>query len=127
MIYGGELWAVSPDLLQVREILVPDGVWAMVIAELENEMANVVEVSVNGRTINRDCILVQGQSLRVPVSPRDLVSLKGYYLPDANVYRRSLDPWRKNRLIVQFINTIQYSPGGSAQESKPLQPLREAR
>jgi len=104
LAYGGELWAAAPDFLHVCTITVPDGVRALLIAELQNEVTHVAEVSVASRTAIRDRLLMQGQSLRITVNPGDLVSLKGYYVPDASARNRGIDPWRKNRLVLQFMN-----------------------
>ncbi len=104
LVYGGELWAAAPALPQGHEMNAPESVQALIIAELEKEMTHVMEVSVAGHAVIRDCFLTQNQFLRIRVKPGDLLSLNGYYMPDPVLPNQSVDPWRKNQLIFGFMN-----------------------
>ena len=104
LMYSGELWARASGLVQVSSLEVPQGVGALLLAELESESAHIEEVSVNGRVVISRCVLRCGQQLRVPVTPGDSVRLVGYYVPDPSVRDRKPDPWRKNTVITQFMS-----------------------
>jgi hypothetical protein len=104
LMYWGELWARASGLVQVSSLEVPEGVGALLLAELESESAQVEEVYVNGRAVIGRCVLQCGQQLRVPVKPGDSVRLVGYYVPNPSVRDRKPDPWWKNTVITQFMS-----------------------
>lgn len=101
--YWGELWARAPDELQVESLEIPEGVYALLLTELENEITYVVEVCVNEIAVARNQILHRGQTLRVTTRPGDMVRLAGYYVPHAGVRNREPDPWWKNQAILAFM------------------------
>lgn len=105
LLYKGEVWARAPDLLQVADLEVPEGVCALMLVELESETAYVREVCVNGCKVVTESVLHRGEQLRVCVSPGDSVRLVGYYVPHPSIANRKPDPWWKNGVINQFINT----------------------
>lgn len=107
LIYEGELWAAALSLVQIREIGIPYGVRALIVAELENEVTHAVRISTASHTVSSNCMLVQGQCLRIAVNPGDLVSLEGYYITGPTSRSHNLDPWRKNQLIVQYMEGFQ--------------------
>jgi hypothetical protein len=104
LMYWGELWARAPELVQASSLEVPDGVSALLLAELEFESTHVEEICVNSRVVVGRCILRRGQQLRVPVKPGDSVQLVGYYIPNPSVRDRKPDPWWKNVVITQFMS-----------------------
>ncbi|MBI4529252.1 MAG: hypothetical protein HY695_36095 [Deltaproteobacteria bacterium] len=105
LTYWGELWAGAPDESQVGTLQVPQAVNALLLAELENEVAYVVEVCVNGVAITRNRVLHRGQTLRVSVRPGDRVRLAGYYVPHGSARNREPDPWWKNEVVTAFMQS----------------------
>lgn len=101
--YWGELWAETPDELQVDGLEVPRAVSALLLTELENEVTFVVEVRVNDVAVIRNQVLHPGQTLRVAVRPRDRVRLIGYYVPEASARDREPNPWCKNEVVAAFM------------------------
>lgn len=104
LMYWGELWAHAPDLVQVSDLEVPEGVGALLLAELESESAHVEHIYVNGRSVVGRCVVSRGKQLRVSVKPGDSVRLVGYYVSDPSVRNRKPDPWWKNTVITQFMS-----------------------
>lgn len=105
LTYWGELWAGAPDQSQVDSLQVPQAVNALLLTELENEVAHVVEVWVNGVAVTRNRVLHRGQTLRVSVRPGDRVRLTGYYVPHASARNREPDPWWKNEVVAAFMQS----------------------
>ncbi|MBI4207195.1 MAG: HNH endonuclease [Betaproteobacteria bacterium] len=103
--YWGELWAGAPDESQVDTLQVPHAVKALLLTELESEVAYVVEVRVNGVAITRNRVLHRGETLRISVRPGDRVRLTGYYVPHASARNRGPDPWWKNELVAAFMQS----------------------
>lgn len=87
--YAGELFARAASVMQEETHLVPDGVCALLIAELEAEMTWIVFVKINERSVLNRRTLTRGQSLLITVEPRDRVFLRGWYEPESGT---KLDP-----------------------------------
>lgn len=105
LTYWGELWAGAPDEPQVDSLQIPQAANALLLTELENEVAHVVEVCVNDAAVTRNLVLHRGETLRVTVRPGDRVRLAGYYVPHASARNREPDPWWKNEVIVAFMQS----------------------
>ena len=98
--YLGELFAREASRSQSEHLVVPAGIRAMVIAELERESTTIEEIRVNGIRRRSQLRLQQGDVLRVPVRPGDVVELKGYYTA---VSEGAPDPWRRNCIVGEFM------------------------
>ncbi len=105
LIYWGELWAGAPDEPRLQSLQIPQTVNALLLTELENEVAHVAEVGVNGVAIIRNQVLHRGEMLRIPVEPGDRIRLTGYYVPHASARNREPDPWWKNAVITAFMRS----------------------
>ena len=110
LMYWGELWAGAPDTSRVETFEVPQAINALLLAELENEVAYIVEVSVNGAVITHNRALHRGQTLRVSVRPGDRIRFIGYYTPRASARNRGPDPWWKNKVVVSFMQSSGVQP-----------------
>jgi hypothetical protein len=108
LAYWGEVWASAPHLVQVSCLVVPEGIGALLLAELESESAHIEEISVNGRSVIDRCLLQNGQHIRIPVTPGDSIRLVGCYIPYPSIRDREPDPWRKNTVISRFMSAATF-------------------
>lgn len=104
MKYVGELFGQSPCQLQNEEWTVPNGVRALVIAEIEAETTHIEVLSVNDKPILQDTKLVRGQSLAIEVSGGERIVMRGWYEPKATTVLWP-NPLQKNHRIVRFLET----------------------
>lgn len=100
--YWGECFARKPCSVQTERIEIPDGVVAVVLAELEHETTYIRAAHLNGSEKRVTDVLTKGESLRIDVSSGDTIVLKGKYIPDrgSSVSRR---PWTRNKLVEDYI------------------------
>lgn len=103
--YWGELFAKAPKKIQTAEIKIPETVSGCIVAELEHEVTRLIEVSVNNYTIYSDVILNKNEQLFFPVNAGDYVQLVGFYEPLPSLKALSLNPWRKNEIILEYMQT----------------------
>jgi len=97
--YGGELFARMPRVSQEHLVVVPDGVTALTVAELEDETTVLERVDVNGVRVRWNVTLTKGSVLRIKVRAGDNCRLRGHY--DAPVSLPS-NPWRRNEIVDAF-------------------------
>lgn len=86
LTYIGELFARTPGVLAVEHHAISPGTTRLVIAELEPEVTEVIEVLVDGRRVAGATTLRQGDVVEIPIGPSDrMCSIKGRYLPSGTV------------------------------------------
>jgi hypothetical protein len=103
--YWGELFAQAPYEVQATEIEILSDVTSCIIAELEHEVSHIVKISVNDFTIHSDITLNKNEQLFFPVKTGDHVCLVGFYEPLPSSRELSLDPWRKNEIVLEYMQT----------------------
>ncbi len=81
-------------------IIVPPGVKAMIVAELEQEVTYIESMSVNGRRQRINLELHQGDWWEVSIGCGDKIHLVGRYVPESPGRQ---DPLYHNQLICDFI------------------------
>jgi len=81
-------------------IIVPPGVKAMIVAELEREVTYIESMSVNGRRRRTNLELRQGDWWEVSIGCGDKIHLVGRYVPESPGRQ---DPLYHNQLICNFI------------------------
>ncbi|MDY6856697.1 MAG: hypothetical protein SWO11_18715 [Thermodesulfobacteriota bacterium] len=101
--YWGELFAKAPKEVQAAKIQILEGVCGCIVAELEHELSRLITVSVNKITIYSDIILKKNEQLFFPVKEGDLVHLVGFYAPLPALKELSIDPWRKNEIVLEYM------------------------
>lgn len=103
--YWGEIFAKASHEVQTTEIKIPSDVNACIVAELEHEVSRIVKISVNDFTIYSDITLNKNEQLFFPVKAGDHVCLVGSYEPLPSSNELPLDPWRKNEIVLEYMQT----------------------
>ena len=101
--YLGELFARQAGRSQTERVIVPAGIRALVIAELETERTTIEEIRVNETRRISLVDLERGDVLWVPVEPGDVVDLRGYYTAAGET---APDPWLRNCIIGEFMSAV---------------------
>lgn len=102
LLYFSELFARVPGKLQEHVVTVPNGVTALVLVELEDEITVVERIDINGRREHEHVILTKGDTLRIKVGAGDCCIFLGYYQGATN---RTTAPWRRNEVVDTFIRS----------------------
>ena len=79
--YKREILARSENLPGKDEIVIPDDVFKIVIAEVEDEVTYLQSVRVNSKLYLENIKLCKGEYIEIDVSPGACIELKGYYVP----------------------------------------------
>lgn len=77
--YQGEIFSVKPNHIQKEQILIPDMVSGLIIAELEQEVTFINYLKKNESIIENQMLLENGQVYSISVSPNDFIELEGKY------------------------------------------------
>ncbi len=101
--YLGELFSRSPGASEYHHVDVPLGSNALIVAELEPELAVIQSIRVNGELKIEGTELGQGETLLVRAASGDDVEFVGYYLAG---FSGHLGPWQKNHLIAEFMRLL---------------------
>lgn len=101
--YAGELFGEGPSVLRNESIHVPQGVFELEIAELEEEVTEIHAVRGASKELCMPLLLRKGEVVRVGVTPGRVVEFLGRYLPDAPHPELQPDPSRRNTLVSDWI------------------------
>ncbi len=99
--YQGEIFNVLPNHLQKEIFTIPDGVYEVIIAELEQETTLINKVLKNGNVFDSDILLIENQSYTFSVSPMDIIELEGKYTLKSNI-KQVLPVLEKKELVEKF-------------------------
>ncbi len=77
--YQGEIFSIKPNHIQKEQILIPDMVSELIIAELEQEVTFINYLKKNELIIENQIVLEYGQVYSISVSPNDFIELEGKY------------------------------------------------
>ena len=99
-VYCGELFARQPGKFEVEQVIVGEGITALLICELELETTMIEEIRLNERIIKDHLTLTTDEVARIPVRHGDVVTLRGYYISRGS---NPTDPWLRNSLIRNFV------------------------
>ncbi len=103
ILYVGELYGRAPNLVQTNRLIVPSGVDAVIIAELEREETHVIHARVNGVTVCSNCHLAQGDELILHVREGDSVTLTGSYRLITQSPSVRSDPYLRNEVVSGYM------------------------
>ncbi len=101
--YAGELFGKGPSVLHNESIHVPQGVFELEIAELEEETTEIRAVHDANRDLCKPLLLRKGEFVHFGVTPGSVVELVGRYLPEAPHLQLPPDPSRRNALVSDWI------------------------
>lgn len=101
--YERELLRFCEGRLGYDTYVVPAGVFEIVIAELEDEVTDLVALRVNGEEIASNVRLNKGDDLRVMVCPDDVIELHGRYQPKCSVNHNLPTGRVRNALIYNYL------------------------
>lgn len=105
--YAGELIAKGQGIPVSESIELPAGTSRLLIAELEDEMSFLTEISLDGVVVERDVELKKGDHLELDVGCAKTLSLTGAYYPLSSVLDLSHGDLARNRLVRNFMVTWQ--------------------
>jgi hypothetical protein len=100
LAYLREIFSKGPRLLQKHSLEIPEGVFGVVLAELEHEETSLAWIEVNGQAAVSERLLRFGESVAVCVKPGDTVVLVGAYTPRTTTRQ---DPLFQNRCVWEFL------------------------
>jgi hypothetical protein len=100
LTYAREIFSRSPYTFHTHELEIPEGVHAVVLAELEHEQTNLAWIGVNGEAVVSARRLGFGESVAVGVRPGDIITLAGSYTPRFTIRQ---DPLFQNRRVWEFL------------------------
>jgi hypothetical protein len=103
LVYVRELLSQCENYVGTDEFLIPNGVKKVVIAELEDEITEIVSIKLNGVEITSNEILKKGQMRAFPVSPCDQVEIVGQYVSQLQVNHTLPTGRVRNSLIHTFL------------------------
>jgi len=86
-------------------IHVPSYANEIVIAELEQEETFIEEIRGGDFDAKGNIHLRQGDVFSAKVEPLTTLYITGYYVPNTMSHGLVLDPWRRNEVIVRFLQT----------------------
>ena len=101
--YERELLRSCEGRLGDDTFVVPAGVFEIVIAELEDEVTELVAVRINSEEVASNVRLDQGDDLRFSVRPGDVIELRGRYQPSCPVDRNLPTGRIRNELIYNYL------------------------
>ncbi len=101
--YERELLRSCEGRLGDDTFVVPAGVFEIVIAELEDEVTELVAVRINSEEVASNVRLDQGDDLRFSVRPGDVIELRGRYKPSCPVDRNLPTGRIRNELIYNYL------------------------
>jgi len=83
--------------------VVPVGVFEIVIAELEDEVTELVAVRINREEVASNVRLDKGDDLRFSVRPGDVIELRGQYQPSCPVDHNLPIGRVRNELVYNYL------------------------
>ncbi|MEQ8258841.1 MAG: HNH endonuclease signature motif containing protein [Alcanivorax sp.] len=104
--YERELLRSCEGRLGDDTFVVPAGVFEIVLAELEDEVTELVAVRINSEEVASNVRLDQGDDLRFSVRPGDVIELRGRYQPSCPVDRNLPTGRIRNELIYNYLARI---------------------
>jgi hypothetical protein len=102
--YERELFTNVHNAICVDRIDVPSGAVLLVIAELEDETTTISEI--DGRHFSPAIELEKGQYIMFPFAAPGQVTFVGKYSVPIGAPVNSLDPWKKRRVIDEFLEVL---------------------
>ncbi len=102
--YERELLRFCEGRLGDDTFVIPDGVFEIVIAELEDEITDLVEIRINNVEVASNVRLEKGDDLRFAVSPGDEITLRGQYQPTFPVNHNLPTGRVRNALIYNYMS-----------------------
>ncbi len=100
--YGGELFTASPNQSSTQKLLVPEGACQLLIAELEQETSQIVQIRCQGKKIVCDITLDEGQTFSLQVRPGEILELTGSYHPKCAAIAPH-NPFQTNKMVSRFL------------------------
>ena len=101
--YERELLRVCEGKLGDDTFVVPDGVFEIVIVELEDEITELVAVRINNEEVATSVRLEKGDDLRFAVHSGDVIALRGQYQPACPVNRKLPTGRIRNALVYNYL------------------------
>ncbi|KAA5541156.1 hypothetical protein [Adhaeribacter rhizoryzae] len=106
--YQGEIFNVLPNQFNKEYIKVPDGVFEVIVAELEQEVTLINQVIVNGNIHDSEIVLKEGEFYSINVFSNDNIELIGKYILNGlssgilpkNKKSELIEKFKKTRLII---------------------------
>src|SRR5256886_488371 len=103
LMYGGTLLAAGHGKTTLSIFVVPSGADMALIAELEDEVTNVVRISMSGTQHKLRLTLTRDQLFAFPVSEGMVVEVEGWYKPTNSSRRLVGNTGRRAALVDEFI------------------------
>lgn len=101
--YAREILAHCNSKIGIDQFIVPKDITSMVIAEIEDEITEIISLSINGEAYLKNISLKKTQFIEIQVSPGSKITVIGQYLPDATVKGGGLCGVRRNELVSKFL------------------------
>ena len=105
--YVGELLAKGQGVPVSESIRLPADTSRLLIAELEDEISYLSEISLDGHIVARDVELSKGDSLELDAEGAKMLSLTGAYFPLVSELDFNHSGLARNRLVCNFMATWQ--------------------
>ena len=112
-VYASILFGAAQGVEQRESFVVPKGVTALEIAELEREKTVLMGVWLDGRLVMGHTVLLEGEAVQIDVSPGVLVEAEGLYESDMRTPRRARS-LELNRLVVNHLSGSNDGPSGTS-------------
>jgi hypothetical protein len=103
--YSGEILALCNSKMGVDCFKVPDNKTALIIAEIEDEVTEIVSLSINGENKLQNIFLNKNQFIEIEVIPGSQIEVIGRYMPNIIVKQRLVNGIKRNELVGQFLKT----------------------
>ena len=101
--YAREILAHCNSNIGVDQFTVPKDITMLVVAEIEDEITEIISFSINGKLYLENTSLNKNQFIEILVSPGAKVEIIGQYLPDVAVRDEGLFGVRRNELVSKFL------------------------
>ncbi len=102
--YFREVLAHCDSKIGIDRFKVPDDKYAIVIAEIEDEVTQINSLLINGKCELKNFYLKKNQFIKIPIMPGSFVEIRGQYLPSKNTRNIFLKGIGRNELICNFLN-----------------------
>jgi len=103
--YSREILAHCDSKVGIDYFKVPKDRTAMVIAEIEDELTEIVSLSINGKKYLQNVSLKKNQFIEIPVMPGSRIEVVGQYLPEVAAKQKFLYGVKRNELVSKFLRT----------------------
>ncbi len=101
--YAREILAHCNTRIGIDQFTAPRNITKIIIAEIEDEITEIVSLAINGKIILENTYLKKDQYIQILVDPEDHIEIIGQYIPYIAGKEKRLYGGKRNELVGKFL------------------------